>query len=65
MRKRWKKWKKEDREFSTKINIENQLEENHDTISMLAIDKRSDGYAELVLQAAWRLNCTAGWETRL
>jgi N4-(beta-N-acetylglucosaminyl)-L-asparaginase len=39
MRKRWKKWKKEDREFSTKINIENQLEENHDTISMLAIDK--------------------------
>ena len=39
MRKRWKKWKKEEREFSTKINIENQLEENHDTISMLAIDK--------------------------
>lgn len=39
MRKAWKKWKKEDREFSSKINIENQLEENHDTISMLAIDK--------------------------
>jgi N4-(beta-N-acetylglucosaminyl)-L-asparaginase len=39
MRARWKKWKKEEREFSTKINIENQLEENHDTISMLAIDK--------------------------
>jgi N4-(beta-N-acetylglucosaminyl)-L-asparaginase len=39
MRKRWKQWKKEEREFSTKINIENQLEENHDTISMLAIDK--------------------------
>jgi N4-(beta-N-acetylglucosaminyl)-L-asparaginase len=39
MRSRWKKWKKEEREFSTKINIENQLEENHDTISMLAIDK--------------------------
>ncbi len=39
MRKRWRKWKKEEREFSTKINIENQLEENHDTISMLAIDK--------------------------
>src|SRR5690606_33654124 len=38
MRKAWKKWKKEDREFSSKINIENQLEENHDTISMLAID---------------------------
>lgn len=38
MRKRWKQWKKEEREFSTKINIENQLEENHDTISMLAID---------------------------
>lgn len=39
MRQRWKKWKKEEREFSTKINIENQLEENHDTISMLAIDR--------------------------
>ena len=39
MRKRWKQWKKEEREFSTKINIENQLEENHDTISMLAIDR--------------------------
>ncbi len=38
MRRHWKKWKKEEREFSTKINIENQLEENHDTISMLAID---------------------------
>jgi isoaspartyl peptidase/L-asparaginase-like protein (Ntn-hydrolase superfamily) len=38
MRKRWKQWKKEEREFSTEINIENQLEENHDTISMLAID---------------------------
>jgi len=35
----WKKWKKEKREFSTKINIENQLIENHDTIGMLAIDK--------------------------
>ncbi len=34
----WKKWKKEKRVFSTKINIENQLEENHDTIGMLAID---------------------------
>ncbi len=39
MRKRWKKWKKEEREFSPRINIENQLEENHDTISMLAIDE--------------------------
>ncbi len=35
----WKKWKKEKRTFSTKINIENQLEENHDTIGMLAIDR--------------------------
>lgn len=34
----WKKWKREKREFSAKINIENQLEENHDTIGMLAID---------------------------
>lgn len=40
MRKRWKQWKKEEREFSSKINIENQLEENHDTISMLAIDEQ-------------------------
>ena len=39
MRKRWKNWKKEKREFNPKINIENQLDENHDTISMLAIDK--------------------------
>jgi isoaspartyl peptidase/L-asparaginase-like protein (Ntn-hydrolase superfamily) len=34
----WKKWKKEKHEFGSKINIENQLEENHDTIGMLAID---------------------------
>jgi len=39
MKKVWKKWKKEKQEFSTKINIENQLLENHDTIGMLAIDK--------------------------
>ena len=38
MRKRWKKWKKEKKAFSPKINIENQLKENHDTISMLAVD---------------------------
>ncbi len=38
MKEAWKKWKKEKREFSTKINIENQLLENHDTIGMLAID---------------------------
>ncbi|MCD6354245.1 MAG: N(4)-(beta-N-acetylglucosaminyl)-L-asparaginase, partial [Prolixibacteraceae bacterium] len=36
----WKKWKKEKRKFSSKINIENQLEENHDTIGMLAIDSQ-------------------------
>ncbi len=35
----WKKWKKEQREFSNKINIENVTEDNHDTIGMLAIDK--------------------------
>lgn len=39
MKDAWKKWKKEKREFSSKINIENQLPENHDTIGMLAIDK--------------------------
>lgn len=39
MKKAWRKWKKEKKEFSTKINIENQLLENHDTIGMLAIDK--------------------------
>ena len=38
MKEAWKIWKKEKREFSTKINIENQLLENHDTIGMLAID---------------------------
>lgn len=38
MRAEWKEWKKERREFSSKINIENQLQENHDTIGMLAID---------------------------
>lgn len=35
----WKKWKKEQRKFSAKINIENETELNHDTIGMLAIDK--------------------------
>jgi len=39
MKAEWKKWKKEKKTFSTKINIENQLHENHDTIGMLAIDK--------------------------
>lgn len=34
----WKKWEKEKREFSAKINIENKQEDNHDTIGMLAID---------------------------
>lgn len=35
----WKKWKKKNKEFSNKINIENVSEDNHDTIGMLAIDK--------------------------
>ena len=39
MKKAWKKWKTEKREFSAKINIENQRRENHDTIGMIAIDK--------------------------
>ncbi len=39
MKSAWKKWKKEKKEFSTKINIENEVIENHDTIGMLAIDK--------------------------
>lgn len=38
MKAEWKKWKKEKKAFSTKINIENQLKENHDTIGMLAVD---------------------------
>ena len=38
MRCAWKKWKKEKRQFNSKINIENQPIENHDTIGMLAID---------------------------
>ena len=39
MKKAWKKWKKEKKAFNTKINIENQVLENHDTIGMLAIDR--------------------------
>jgi len=38
MKEEWKKWKKSQAQFNTKINIENQLKENHDTIGMLAID---------------------------
>lgn len=38
MKTAWKKWKKEKQTFSSKINIENQLKENHDTIGMLAVD---------------------------
>jgi isoaspartyl peptidase/L-asparaginase-like protein (Ntn-hydrolase superfamily) len=38
MKAEWKKWKKEKEAFSSKINIENQLEDNHDTIGMLAVD---------------------------
>ncbi len=40
MKAEWKKWKKEKKEFGSKINIENQLEDNHDTIGMLAIDSK-------------------------
>ena len=40
MKEAWKKWKKEGGEFDTKINIENQVLENHDTIGMLALDKK-------------------------
>ncbi len=36
----WKKWKKEGGEFDARVNIENQLPENHDTIGMLAIDEK-------------------------
>jgi isoaspartyl peptidase/L-asparaginase-like protein (Ntn-hydrolase superfamily) len=34
----WKQWKKSQKEFASKINVENQLEENHDTIGMIALD---------------------------
>jgi len=37
-REEWKKWKKEHKKFSNKINIENITEDNHDTIGMLALD---------------------------
>lgn len=40
MKKLWKKWKKEDLQFSSKINIEDQVLENHDTIGMLAVDSK-------------------------
>lgn len=36
----WKTWKKKQKEFEAKINIENTNSENHDTIGMLAIDKQ-------------------------
>lgn len=39
MKAHWKQWKKEKKQFSTRINIENQLLDNHDTIGMLAIDR--------------------------
>ncbi|HPF50988.1 MAG TPA: N(4)-(beta-N-acetylglucosaminyl)-L-asparaginase [Draconibacterium sp.] len=38
-KKAWKEWKKQNAQFSNKINIENVTEDNHDTIGMLAIDK--------------------------
>lgn len=38
MKKKWKQWKEKQQKFSPKINIENQIDENHDTISMLAVD---------------------------
>lgn len=40
MKAEWKKWKKEKKAFSSKINVENQFEDNHDTIGMLAIDSQ-------------------------
>ncbi len=39
MKARWKQWKKEEGEFSPVINIEKQIQPNHDTIGMLAVDK--------------------------
>ena len=38
MKKEWKKWKKQNREFKPIINIENEEKVNHDTIGMLALD---------------------------
>ena len=38
-KKEWEKWKKDNKEFSNKINIENVTEDNHDTIGMLALDE--------------------------
>ncbi len=37
-KKAWKDWKQRDGVFRPVINIENEIERNHDTISMLAID---------------------------
>ena len=36
----WKDWQKRDGVFRPVINIENEIERNHDTISMLAIDSQ-------------------------
>lgn len=40
MKKAWKDWRKNDREFNPKVNVEKQLKENHDTIGMLALDNK-------------------------
>jgi len=40
MKKAWKDWRKNDREFNPKVNVEKQLEQNHDTIGMLALDSK-------------------------
>lgn len=38
--KAWKDWQLKDGEFRPIINIENEIERNHDTISMLALDQQ-------------------------
>ncbi len=38
MKKEWKKWKKRGGQFKPTINIEDEINTNHDTIGMLALD---------------------------
>lgn len=41
-KKAWKAWLKTDRTFRPVVNIENEIRQNHDTIGMLAVDRRGN-----------------------
>jgi isoaspartyl peptidase/L-asparaginase-like protein (Ntn-hydrolase superfamily) len=39
IKKTWREWKKKEKEFNSVLNIENLINQNHDTIGMLAVDE--------------------------